>query len=293
LKLWFIRVVMRVLSWITPRAAEFIAPPIAFIVWHLSSRLRRVTGINLRLVYPDMDTDARNRMARASMTHYARGVLEAGMLWNWPLDKVFALFDEARGIELYHQAKSAGKSVILASVHCGSWELLGLYMQKHLNGSILYKPGKHPDIEKMLLDRRQRAGAVLVPATSAGLRTMFKRLKNGETVALMPDQEPTLGEGEFAPFYGVEAFTGVLLPRMAQRFDALVLFATCERLKGGRFQVHVFKADDAIYDENMRLAAAAVNRGIEQCIDVDPEQNLWAYKRFRNRPGGGKSLYKR
>ncbi len=293
MKLWFIRVVMRVLSWITPRAAEFIAPPIAFIVWHLSSRLRRVTGINLRLVYPDMDTDARNRMARASMTHYARGVLEAGMLWNWPLDKVFALFDEARGIELYHQAKSAGKSVILAGVHCGSWELLGLYMQKHLNGSILYKPGKHPDIEKMLLDRRQRAGAVLVPATSAGLRTMFKRLKNGETVALMPDQEPTLGEGEFAPFYGVEAFTGVLLPRMAQRFDALVLFATCERLKGGRFQVHVFKADDAIYDENMRLAAAAVNRGIEQCIDVDPEQNLWAYKRFRNRPGGGKSLYKR
>jgi len=284
---------MRVLSWITPRAAEFIAPPIAFIVWHLSSRLRRVTGINLRLVYPDMDTDARNRMARASMTHYARGVLEAGMLWNWPLDKVFALFDEARGIELYHQAKSAGKSVILAGVHCGSWELLGLYMQKHLNGVILYKPGKHPDIEKMLLDRRQRAGAVLVPATSAGLRTMFKRLKNGETVALMPDQEPTLGEGEFAPFYGVEAFTGVLLPRMAQRFDALVLFATCERLKGGRFQVHVFKADDAIYDENMRLAAAAVNRGIEQCIDVDPEQNLWAYKRFRNRPGGGKSLYKR
>jgi len=284
---------MRVLSWITPRAAEFIAPPIAFIVWHFSSRLRRVTRINLRLVYPDMDTDARNRMARASMTHYARGVLEAGMLWNWPLDKVFALFDEARGIELYHQAKSAGKSVILAGVHCGSWELLCLYMQKHLNGSILYKPGKHPDIEKMLLDRRRRAGAVLVPATSAGLRTMFKRLKNGETVALVPDQEPTLGEGEFAPFYGVEAFTGVLLPRMAQRFDALVLFATCERLKGGRFQVHVFKADDAIYDENMRLAAAAVNRGIEHCIDVDPEQNLWAYKRFRNRPGGGKSLYKR
>jgi len=213
LKLWFIRVVMRVLSWITPRAAEFVAPPIAFIVWHFSSRLRRVTRINLRLVYPDMDTYARNRMARASMTHYARGVLEAGMLWNWPLDKVFALFNEARGMEHYQQAKSAGKCVILAGVHCGSWELLGLYMQKHLNGSILYKPGKHPDIEEMLLDSRRRAGAVLIPATSAGLRTMFKRLKNGETVALMPDQEPTLGEGEFAPFYGVEAFTGVLLPR--------------------------------------------------------------------------------
>jgi KDO2-lipid IV(A) lauroyltransferase len=284
---------MRMLSWITPRGGEVIAPPLAFLVWHLAKRLRRVTRINLRLVFPDMDAEARDRMARASMVHYVRGVLEAGMLWNWPIDRVFELFEDARGIDLYHQAKSEGKNVILAGVHCGSWELLGLYMQKHLNGSILYKPGKHADIEKMLLDRRRRAGAVLVPATSAGLRTMFKRLKNGETVALMPDQEPTLGEGEFVPFYGVEAFTGVLLPRMAQRFDAKVLFATCERLKGGRFQVHIFKADDALYDENMQLAAAAVNRGIERCIDVDREQNLWAYKRFRNRPDGEKSAYKK
>ncbi len=293
MKLWLIRVVMRMLSWITPRAGEMIAPPLAFLVWHLAPRLRRVTRINLRLVFPAMDADARDGMARASMVHYVRGVLEAGMLWNWPIDRVFDLFEDARGIELYDQAKKEGKNVILAGVHCGSWELLGLYMQKHLNGSILYKPGKHADIEEMLLDRRRRAGAVLVPATSAGLRTMFKRLKNGETVALMPDQEPTLGEGEFVPFYGVEAFTGVLLPRMAQRFDACVLFATCERLNGGRFQVHVFNADDAIYDENMQLAAAAVNRGIEKCIDVDREQNLWAYKRFRNRPGGGKSIYRK
>ena len=109
MKLWLIRVVMRVLSWITPRAAEFIAPPIAFIVWHFSSRLRRVTRINLRLVYPGMDAGSIYRMARASMTHYVRGVLEAGMLWNWPVDKVFALFNEARGMELYQQAKSAGR----------------------------------------------------------------------------------------------------------------------------------------------------------------------------------------
>ena len=293
MKLWLIRVVMRMLSWITPRAGEVIAPPIAFLVWHLASRLRRITIINLRLAFPDMNEAARYRLARASMVHYVRGVLEAGMLWNWPIDRVFELFNDARGIEHYQQAKSEGKCVILAGVHCGSWELLGLYMQKHLNGSILYKPGKHADVEKMLLDSRRRAGAVLVPATSAGLRVMFKRLKNGETVALMPDQEPTLGEGEFAPFYGVEAFTGILLPRMAQRFDACVLFATCERVKGGRYQVHIFKSPEAIHDEDMLLAATAVNQGIEQCIDVDREQNLWAYKRFRNRPEGQKSFYRK
>jgi len=293
LKLWIIRVVMRVLSWITPRAAEIIAPPLAFMVWYLSSRLRRVTRINLRLAFPDMDADARNRMARASMVHYVRGILEAGMLWNWPLDKVFSQFDDVIGIDYYHQAKSAGKPVILASAHSGSWELLALYMQKLTNGSLLYKPGKNKELEEMLLERRRRAGAVLVPASRAGLRIMFKRLKNAETVALMVDQEPTLGEGEFAPFYAVEALTGVLLPRMAQRYDAVVLFATCERVKGGRYQVHIFKADEELYDSDMRIATSAANRGVERCIDVAREQNLWAYKRYRNRPDGGISIYRR
>ncbi len=293
MKLWLIRLLMHMLSWITPRAGEIIAPPIAFLVWHLSTRLRRVSLINLKLVFPAMDEDARYRMARASMTHYVRGILEAGILWNWPIERIFALFDEALGMEQYFEAKRAGKAVILAGVHIGAWELMALYMQKHLDGSILYKPGKHADIEEMLLEKRRRAGAILVPATPSGLRTMFARLKRGNTVALVPDQEPTLGEGRFAPFYGVQALTGVLLPRMAQRVDALVLFATCERLDGGRFQVRIFAADEDIYNPDMSKAVAAVNRSIERCINVAPEQNLWAYKRFRNRPEGEKSVYKK
>jgi KDO2-lipid IV(A) lauroyltransferase len=87
--------------------------------------------------------------------------------------------------------------------------------------------------------------------------------------------------------------TGVFVPRMARRTEATVLFVTCERYKGGRYRVHIFKADEAIYGEDMRAATTAVNHGIEQCIEVAPEQYLWAYKRFRNRPDGEKSLYKR
>jgi len=43
----------------------------------------------------------------------------------------------------------------------------------------------------------------------------------------------------------------------------------------------------------MREALTEVNRCIERCIEVDTEQYLWAYKRFRNRPKGEPSFYKR
>lgn len=293
MKLMIIRAVMRVLSWITPRTAEFIAPPVATVLWYLSPGKRRVTRLNLRTVYPGMDEARREKIARRSMTHYVRGVFEAGMLWHWNLDRIFACFDETPNMAYYLDAERAGKGVILAGTHGGAWELLGLYMQKVLQGSILYKPGRHPDVEAMLLEKRRRAGAELVPATPAGLRAMFKTLKSGQCIAMVPDQEPTLGQGGFAPFFGVETLTGVLMPRMAQRTGAPVLFATCERRKGGRYRVHLFKADEAMHKVDMRAALTAVNHGIEQCIEVDTAQYLWAYKRFRNRPEGEKSIYKR
>ena len=110
---------------------------------------------------------------------------------------------------------------------------------------------------------------------------------------MLPDQEPTGGNGQFAPFFGIEALTGVLLPRMAQRTGAPVVFAVCQRRKGGRYRVHMFQSGPAIYSEDMREALTEVNRCIERCIEVDTEQYLWAYKRFRNRPKGEPSFYKR
>jgi KDO2-lipid IV(A) lauroyltransferase len=293
MKLLLLRIMLRLFSWITPRGAEFIAPPVAAILWYLSPRKRRVTRLNLRAVYPDMDAAWLNEIARSSMTQYVRGVFEAGMLWHWPLDRIFSHFDEPEGIEQYLEAERMGKGVIMAGGHCGSWELLGFYMQQYQKGAILYKPGKHPDVEEMLLEKRRRGGATMVPASSAGLRTMFKLLKAHQSVALVVDQEPTLGEGQFAPFYGIETLTGVLLPRMSQRTGAPIMFGVCERRKGGRYCVHAFKADEDMYSSDMRVALTALNRSLEKCIEVDTTQNLWAYKRFRNRPEGEQPFYKK
>ena len=293
MKLFAIRVVLRMFSWITPRTAEYIAPPLGSLLWYMSPKKRRVTRLNLRAVYPDLDKKSRDKIARTSMTHYVRGIFEAGMLWHWPLERVFECFDDADDMELFTEAQKSGAGVILAVIHGGAWELLGLYGQQHFYGAILYKPGRHADVEEMLLERRRRGGAKLVPATGSGLRTMIKLLRAGEIVAMVPDQEPTLGEGEFAPFFGVEALTAIVVPSMAKRTKSVVIFATCERIKGGRYKVHLFKPDDAIYGDDMRQSLTVVNQCIEKCIEVDTNQYLWAYKRFRNRPPGEKNFYKK
>lgn len=283
---------MRLFSWVTPTSALWIAPPVAAMLWWLSPRKRHTTRTNLKAVYPDMDADKRYQIARASMVHYVKGVFEAGMLWHWPVQRILKYFDEPVGIELLENARKSGKGVVIAAPHSGSWEMLNLHVQHDIDYTILYKPSRFEDLNDLLLSKRRRQGARLVPATPSGLRALYKVVKSGEPVGILPDQEPSQGEGVFAPFFGIETSTGVLVPRIVQSTGATVLFAVCLRLDNGRYRPHVLAADDAIYSSDMRTALTALNDGIERIIELDPGQYLWAYKRFRNRPEGEPKFYK-
>jgi len=65
----------------------------------------------------------------------------------------------------------------------------------------------------------------------------------------------------------------------------------CERLPGGRFRVNFMRADEDVYSADMETSLAAVNRGVERCIALDPAQYLWSYKRFKTRPEGEEPFY--
>jgi KDO2-lipid IV(A) lauroyltransferase len=78
----------------------------------------------------------------------------------------------------------------------------------------------------------------------------------------------------------------VLLPRLAQRTGASVLFAFAERLPAGTgFRVHFLPAPAELTDPDMAVACAAMNRCVEECVGVAFAQYQWAYKRYPTRLG--------
>ena len=73
--------------------------------------------------------------------------------------------------------------------------------------------------------------------------------EDGGVVAILPDQQPKAGDGEFAPFFGVQALTMTLLSRLADRTGSPVLLAWCERVGDGpRFDLHIEPAPAQIAD---------------------------------------------
>jgi len=269
----------------------WLAERIAGFWMYLSPSKRHTAKRNLQRCYPDMSDEDCTHLLRDSFHHYLCSILESGHNWYWPLERLQAQCDGIIGEELLRDGLSSGRGLVVLGPHFGAWEYLGVYLQQFPDIAIVYKPPSNPRLEKALLESRRRGGGKLIPATATGLRQIYAHIRAGGWVGILPDQQPSSGQGKFAPFFGLQALTGVLAPRLVQRTGCQVLLSVCERLPGGRYRVHFMQADDEIHSSDLLTALTAVNHGVEQCIAIDPAQYLWSYKRFKARPEGEPPFY--
>lgn len=276
---------------------------IAALWLRLDARESRVARRNLELAYPELLPDQRSPQHRAILRTTARQVLETLRLWTRPHAENLALIHEHHGVERFDAAIAAGRGVIIAAPHYGNWELLNQWLAMRTPLAILYRP---PDsaigeafLNRVRADARAaRAGdqpgsdrVTQVRAEGPAVRQLFKLLNRGGVVGILPDQQPKAGDGEFAPFFGVQALTMSLLGRLTERTGAAVLFAYCERIDAGGgdgpgFALHIEPAPAAIADPDTHASVTALNVAVERIARRDPAQYQWTYKRYTLRPPG-------
>jgi KDO2-lipid IV(A) lauroyltransferase len=262
-------------------------------------RESRVARINLELAYPDLLPAQRDQLHAAILRTTARQVLETVRLWTRPHAENLDLLREQHGTELMDQAIAAGRGVIIAAPHHGNWELLNQWLAWRTPLAILYRPPESAVVEAFLNLVRADAGhgdggdgerVTQVRAEGPAIRQLFKRLNDGGVVGILPDQQPKAGDGEFAPFFGVQALTMTLLGRLAARTGATVLFAWCERVDTHTghpgFALHIEAAPAALADPDPTVSVAALNAAVEHIARRDPAQYQWTYKRYTLRPPG-------
>lgn len=268
---------------------------IAAVMLRRNTREARVARRNLELILPDQSAPERDDLQQRIVRTTARQAIETLRLWTRPHAENLALIRAHHGVELFDAAIAAGRGVIVAAPHYGNWELLNQWLASHTPLAILYAPPESPIGDAFL--RRVRADdanahrVTQVRAEGPGVRQLFKLLKDGGVVGILPDQQPKQGDGEFAPFFGVPALTMTLLGRLAHRTGAAVVFAYCERIDGGRgdrpaFALHIEAAPEAVGDADPMLATTALNAAVERIARRDPSQYQWTYKRYTLRPSG-------
>jgi len=270
------------------------AVPLACLVRLFSSDSKRITRCNLALCFPELSDAEREKLVRASILETTKFACELGRIWLRPVDEVLASVVLVNGQEVLERALAKGKGVIVLAPHIGNWELCGLHLDRRARTTYLYRPPKLEGFEEAMVSYRGRAGAQLAPTTRKGIAMLVKALERGEVVGILPDQEPALDSGVFAPFFGVPALTMTLVAKLAFRTGAAIVVMYAERLSLGKgFSIRIAEADSKVGAEDPGTAAAALNQAVEQCVREVPSQYQWEYRRFKHQPDHSKNaLYR-
>ncbi len=252
----------------------------------------RISRINLQHCYPEMPQETRDQLARQSVIGTAQTGFEVASLWRKPWSQAEDNIERVRNQQLLTEGVDEGRGVLVLAPHIGNWEIFGQFLATVGPTTSLYAPPKIQALDPLIRAGREKTGANLVPTNVRGVRALLKALKAGGIVGVLPDQEPELSGGEFAPFFGHPTLTMTLAYNLIQRTGCKVVFGFAKRLERG-FELVFLPVEKAIYSEETKVSLAALNRGVEACIAEAPEQYQWEYKRFRKGPEGRTGLYKK
>ncbi|WP_235041668.1 lysophospholipid acyltransferase family protein [Vreelandella profundi] len=250
-------------------------------VYRFSKRERFITERNLGVVYPDLSVAERKTLARHSLRHSTATMLELGHAWMAEPDSVEAGILAVFGREKLDSAREQGRGVIVLAPHFGNWEVLNFWLSSHFPFTAMYEPPKITALDPIIRHGRERMGASLVPTNPRGVAALLKALKRSEAIGILPDQEPDWGSGVFAPFFGRDAYTATLLPKLVARTQARVVTGVALRVPGKGFEIHFLDADERVYSADDVESATGVNASVENAIALDPAQYQWEYKRYR------------
>lgn len=248
------------------------------LTYAVSAQYAARTRENLQQSGLAPDTTRYRDILSAAIAEAGKGLVELAWIWVRPYDEVLGKVRECIGLEHIIAAQARGKGIIFLTPHLGCFDISALYAAQRVPITVLYRPPKLGFLEGVMRGGRERGQARLAKADVGGVRLLYKALKRGEAIGLLPDQVPGQGEGEWADFFGRSAYTMTLAGRLAENSGATVLIAYSERLPNGKgYVIHV----DPLPLDFAAPVPQQINAALEGAIRACPAQYLWSYNRYK------------
>lgn len=262
-------------------------------VLHALARSRRtIAQRNLALCFPDLDAAARDALLRQHFAWLGRSLLERGVLWWAPAERLRRLIHVEGDVTL---AERSERPVMWLVPHFMALDAAGMatqLFQSRMVGSI-YQAQSDAVFDDAMRQGRVRFGRAEIFSRHERALPLVRAIRRGHAFFNLPDMDFGRKDAAFVPFFGTPAATLLAPSRMARSMDMVVQPVLAEMLPGGQgWRVRFlppwtdWPTDDAVDD------ATRMNRFIEDAIRANPSQYLWVHKRFKTRPEGEPSVYR-
>lgn len=268
---------------------------VAWTVYLLHGRLRRVGMKNLALAFPEKSRGERKRILRGVFTSFGRQAAEVCLFPRYTRQNVskVVVYD---GFENFERAFAQGKGVLFLTAHLGGWEISAF--AHSLQGHPLHvvmRPLDNVYLDRLTRQYRTMHGNSMVDKDDF-VRGLLSAMKAGEMVGILMDTNMTPPQGVFVDFFGIPACTASGLARIALRTDAAVvpgftIWDPVLRKYRLRFDAPVKLIRTGDDDADAVANTALFTKVIEDYVRKYPDQWLWVHRRWKTRPEGELPIY--
>jgi KDO2-lipid IV(A) lauroyltransferase len=295
LEFWLVMAVAHTLGWLPRGVARRVADGIAWSVYRLHGRLRRVGERNLELALPELTANERTLILFGVFRHLGWQLVEFCRMTRYTPQNT-AGWMRTEGLEHYLAAKVRGKGVLVVTGHLGAWELSSFYHS--LMGYPMSMVARRLDnlrLDAFVNGIRCLHGNHVLLKDDFG-RGLLTAMRRGETVGILMDTNMTPPQGAFVEFFGRQACTATGVAHIALKTGAAVLpgFMLWEKAEN-RYVLHFgpelefTRSGNA--EQDILAATQQCTSAIESWIRRYPDQWLWIHRRWKTRPAGEPGLY--
>ncbi len=249
---------------------------------HVAPHLKRHARArqHLAAALPDLDRSAQNKVLLAMWRNLGMTFAEALVL-----DRIVGQPDRiqcsAQTLAAIERAKE--NPTVFVSLHMGNWEVATAPLAlAGVRIAGLYQRVQNPRVEDMLIKLRQPLyPAGLFPKSSDAVKRIMRHIRENGSVAVLADLRDLRGLP--VPFMGRMA-PSTPFPAMVARLNGCdLVVARILRTGPARFRCDVETIDVAHTgnrQDDILSTTAAIQASLERFIRADPEQWMWAHRRY-------------
>lgn len=262
------------------------------VLRRLARSRRTIAQRNLALCFPHLDAAARDTLLRQHFAWLGRSLLERGVLWWAPAERLRRLIHVEGDVTL---AERSERPVMWLVPHFMALDAAGMatqLFQQRMVGSI-YQAQSDAVFDDAMRQGRLRFGRAEIFSRHERALPLVRAIRRGHAFFNLPDMDFGRKDAAFVPFFGTPAATLLAPSRMARSMDMIVQPVLAEMLPGGAgWRVRFLPPWTDWPTGDAEADALRMNRFIEDAIRANPSQYLWVHKRFKTRPEGEASVYR-
>ena len=271
------------------RAIAAVGNALGGLAFWLIPERRRVTRINLERCFPEMEPARREQIARAHFRAACRTIVDLGVLWWAPRERVVRMV-RVEGLE-HLRALGSTPSILLAP-HFVGVDIGGSRLGAEVDMVSMYAAQKDRMLSEMLLHGRRRFGTHKLVSRQEGIRAVIAGMRQGLPFYYLPDQDYGPRDAVFVAFFGIQTATVPGLSRIARLVGAKVLPCATSMLPTGQgYRITIEPPWENFPTADIAADTRRMNEYIERKVLEMPEQYLWMHKRFKTRPPGEARFY--